>query len=62
MYKCDRKMESNFYTVEEVSKKLKITKLSIYRYIKSGKLKAYRIGKNIRISEENLNKFIINLN
>ena len=32
--------------------------MTIYRYIKAGKLKAYKIGKEFRIGKEEFNKFL----
>jgi excisionase family DNA binding protein len=49
---------NNIYTVEEVASILKLSKRSIYTYIKDGKLKAKLIGNKWRITEENLNKFM----
>lgn len=45
-----------YLTLEEVAKKLKVGKTTVYRMAKSGKLPAVKIGKawrfsNIRISE-----------
>ena len=31
-----------FYTIEQISKNLKVTKMTIYRYVKAGKIKAYK--------------------
>ena len=38
-----------FYKVQEVAGMLQVTKMTIYRYIKAKKIKAYKIGKEIRI-------------
>lgn len=46
------------YTPEQVSEILQITRDSVYLYLRSGKLKASRIGRFWRISEKNLNDFI----
>lgn len=45
------------YTLQEIAEILKVSEKSVYRYIKSGKLKASKIGQ-WRIKEEDLNKFI----
>ena len=45
------------YTIQEVAEMLKVSKKTIYRYIKCGKLKATKIGQ-WRIKEEDLNKLI----
>ena len=48
------------YTLEEVSEVLKVTRSTIYNYIKSGNLKAVKMGKYWRVSEDNLKEFIEN--
>jgi excisionase family DNA binding protein len=53
-------MEYDFLTVEEVAKTLKVVKITIYRYIKAGKLDAYKIGKEYRIKKEELDRFLQN--
>lgn len=49
----------NFYTAEELAKELKVNIMTIYRYIKAKKLKAYKIGKEFRIDKQEFNKFLI---
>lgn len=49
-----------FYTVNQASIVLKVHPLTIRRYIKEGKLKAYRAGGNIRISVNDLRAFTQN--
>lgn len=46
------------YTLDEVSEIMKLTKRTLYNYIKSGTLKAVKMGKYWRVSEENLRDFI----
>lgn len=46
------------YTLDEVCDILKVTKRTIYSYIKAGKLHAVKMGKYWRVSEENLKAFI----
>lgn len=47
-----------FYLVEELAQKLRVSNMTIYRYIKAGKVKAYKIGKEFRIDEREFNKFL----
>ena len=47
-----------FYTAEELAEKLRVNIMTIYRYIKAGKLKAYKIGKEFRIDKDEFNKFL----
>ena len=46
-----------YYTVNQVAITLKVHPLTIRRYIKEGKLKAYRAGGNIRIAVNDLRNF-----
>lgn len=46
------------YTLEECSNILKVTKRTLYNYIKNGKLKAVKMGKYWRVPEQVLQEFI----
>lgn len=50
--------EIKVYSVEEVADILKLTTRTIYAYIKSGQLKASKIGKYWRITPAALQDFI----
>jgi len=50
--------EEQYYTIEEVAKMLKVVYLTVYRWIQSGKLTAYKAGKQYRIKREDLDGFI----
>jgi excisionase family DNA binding protein len=45
-------------TSDEVCEFLRVTPLSLYGYIKDGKLKAYRVGKRYRIPRDALIAFL----
>jgi excisionase family DNA binding protein len=45
-------------TVKEVAKLLKLNSLTVYDYIKGGKLEAVKIGRNYRVEERQLSSFI----
>lgn len=47
-----------YYSIKEVAKKLKVAYLTVYRWIRSGKLNAYKVGKQYRIKEEDIVKFV----
>lgn len=49
---------SRFLSIEQVAKRLQMSKMTIYRYIKAGKIEAYKIGKEYRIKESDLGKFL----
>ncbi|MFZ2970295.1 MAG: helix-turn-helix domain-containing protein [Minisyncoccia bacterium] len=48
----------HFYTAREVADILKVNIMTIYRYVKAGKIKAYKIGKEFRIEENEFDKFL----
>lgn len=50
--------KDEFYTTEELATKLKLNIMTIYRYIKAGKLKAHKIGKEYRIVRSEFDKFL----
>ncbi|MFA6252263.1 MAG: helix-turn-helix domain-containing protein [Candidatus Paceibacterota bacterium] len=53
-----RNSQEEFYTAKELAKILKVNIMTIYRYIKPGKIKAYKIGKEFRIDKEEFNNFL----
>ncbi len=50
--------EEQYYTIEEVAKMLKVAYLTVYRWIRLGKLSAIKAGKQYRIANTELNKFV----
>ncbi len=48
------------YTLDEVADIMKVTKRTLYNYIKAGTLHAVKMGKYWRVSEESLQAFISN--
>lgn len=47
-------------TVKEAASLLKLTPLTLYEYIKLGKLRAIKFGRYYRISHDDLHAFIVN--
>lgn len=47
-----------YYTLDEVSVMLKVVYLTVYRWVRAGKLQAYKVGKQYRISKEQLDLFL----
>lgn len=45
------------YTLKEIEDLLQVTRRTIYNWIKGGKLKAFRIGKEWRVTREALDAF-----
>lgn len=50
--------EPDFYLVEELADKLRVNKMTIYRWIKAGRLEAHKLGKEYRISKNTFNAFL----
>lgn len=50
--------EKQFYKAEELSELLQVNVMTIYRYIKAGKLQAYKIGKEYRIDQAEFKRFL----
>lgn len=47
-----------YYTLDEVAVMLKVVYLTVYRWVRAGKLQAYKVGKQYRISKEQLDLFL----
>jgi excisionase family DNA binding protein len=45
-------------TVGEVAATMRVSNMTVYRLIKSGQLAAIRVGKNYRIRESDVNKYL----
>ena len=48
----------DFYTAQELADKLQVNIMTIYRYIKAKRLKAYKIGKEFRIDKAEFEAFL----
>jgi excisionase family DNA binding protein len=52
------KQSKDFYTTQELADKLQVNIMTIYRYIKAKRLKAYKIGKEFRIERSEFERFL----
>lgn len=50
--------QEEYYSIDEVSKTLKVAYLTVYRWIQAKKLVALKAGKQYRIKKEDLDKFL----
>jgi len=50
--------QKEFYKAEDLAKLLEVNIMTIYRYIKAGKLKAYKIGREFRIDKKEFRRFL----
>jgi excisionase family DNA binding protein len=47
-----------FYTLPEIADMLKVSRQTVYRWVKSGELPAFKLGHDWRIKDSDLQKFI----
>ena len=45
-------------TTRQLSEMLKVSRMTIYRYIKAGKLEAIKAGRDFRVTQSEFNKFL----
>jgi len=50
--------EIKLYTLPEVANIVRLSRRTLYTHLKSGELKAVKIGGTWRVTEESLNEFI----
>ncbi|MFS0644456.1 substrate-binding domain-containing protein [Siminovitchia sp. 179-K 8D1 HS] len=48
---------NEFFTTEEIAKALKVSKLTVYDLIKKGELKAFRVGRQMRVDAKELEDY-----
>ena len=49
---------NELFTIQQVMSRLQVSDETVYRYIRSGKLKSIRVGGLWRVSEEALQEFL----
>lgn len=52
-------MAADILTVEEVADILRVSTATVRKLIKEGKLKSFRVGLQIRIKREDLNRYMM---
>ena len=50
--------ELHVYTLQETADTLKVTKKAVYNWIKAGKLKATKLGREYRIQEQEIKRVL----
>ena len=50
--------KEQYYSIEEVAEMLKVVYMTVYRWIQGGKLEAVKAGKQYRIKQSQLDKFL----
>jgi len=51
-------MVSRLLTVAEVAQVMRVSRMTVYRLIRRGQLKAIRVGRNYRVRENDLNSYL----
>lgn len=51
-------IKEEYYTIKEVAEILKVAYLTVYRWVKDGKIAAYKLGKEYRIKKIDLYNFV----
>lgn len=50
---------SQYLSVTDVAKHINISKMTIYRLIEAGEIPALRVGRSVRILEQDLEEYVI---
>lgn len=50
--------DKSILTIDEVMELLTVTRFTVHKWIKEGKLKAVRIGRELRVTKEYLDEFL----
>jgi excisionase family DNA binding protein len=58
MTRRGRFVNDRLLTVSEVAATMRVSNMTVYRLIKSGQLPAIRVGKNFRIRESDVDKYL----
>ena len=58
MNEISRGAASNFATVAEVARRLRVSNMTVYRLVRSGDLPAVRVGRGYRIRETDVMEYL----
>ena len=51
-------MSKQYYTVEDIAKELEVSVDTVRNWIKAGRLEAFKVGRDYRISREQFQRFM----
>ena len=51
-------MHTTWYTIDEVAERLKVSRWTVWRWVRAGDLTAIRFGRRWRINEDDLAGFV----
>ena len=52
------KGNTKMYNIDQVAEMLRLCRITVFRYIKSGKIKAIKIGKEWRIKQDEIDRIM----
>ena len=50
--------EARLLTVNEVADRLRVSRMTVYRLIKTGEMPAFRVGRGYRLREEDIHSYL----
>lgn len=53
-----RETASEFLTVSEVARLMRVSNMTVYRLIRSGSLRAVRVGNRYRVKESDVHRYL----
>jgi excisionase family DNA binding protein len=51
-------VEEDYYTLQDIADRLKVSYRTVYRWVRAGKLPAYKFGQDWRVKESDLREFV----
>jgi excisionase family DNA binding protein len=51
-------VEENYYTLQDIAERLKVSYRTVYRWVRAGRLPAYKFGTDWRVKESDLRDFV----
>jgi excisionase family DNA binding protein len=51
-------LTTHFWTVTEIAKQLRVSKMTVYRLIETGEIDSIRVGRTFRVTEESLRAYL----
>lgn len=55
---AETQSKTDLYLVSEIAERLRVSEMTIYRYIKAGRLDAYKFGKEFRVTKGAFTRFL----
>jgi len=56
--KEESKSKSKYLSLEEIAQQLNVSERTVYRWVRSGDMRAFRLGHITRVTPEDFQKFI----